>query len=66
MIDAPARPDLDWAMDQLGIEWQGGGIDLAGDPQSVRLRAAIAARLSSIPEPQSGFRCPRPARRPGG
>ena len=43
MIDAPAEPDLEWAMDQLGIEWRGDGIDLAGDRQSVRLRAAIAA-----------------------
>jgi len=44
MIDAPAEPDLDWTMNQLGIEWRDGEIDLAGDPQSMRLRAAIAAK----------------------
>lgn len=45
MINAPARPDLDWAMTALGIEWDGREIRFVDDPAKARLRMQIATGL---------------------
>lgn len=51
MIDAPARPDLDSAMEELGIKWSGEAVQLSPDPNRQELRRRIA-RGAGPPEPE--------------
>lgn len=50
MISAPAEPDLDWAMDQLGIRWDGREIGFTDDP--AKAPAAGRNRDRSAPGPR--------------
>jgi len=67
MIDAIARPELDWAMEALGIEWDGREIVFTDDPVKARLRMHIATGLPPGKPTATGLRIePRCADRQSG
>lgn len=54
MIDAPAEPELDWAMEQLGIAWDGREIRFSASPGRAGLRGRIATGSPVEPVITSG------------
>lgn len=55
IIDARARPELEWAMDRLGIEWSGRTVRLSNAPDERSLRRRIALGTGSPAPPKNAF-----------